>query len=125
MNKAKITPLIITIISLSFCIPYLMDISGKWSGFMKIPTGDSVKMIYDFKQNGEKLTGSVQGPDGTLPISDGIIKDSVFSFALAGQAEGAMVQTGKFYGDSISTDLEIHGMKFHLKLLKVQDQLKK
>lgn len=122
MKKTQITPLIIfVLISFSFCIPYFLDMSGKWSGFMRIPTGDSIKVTYDFKVDGQILTGNVQGPDGTVDITDGKIIDSLFSFTVSGAAEGEVHQTGKYYGDSVSTDLVIHSVKFHLKLTRMKD----
>ena len=47
------------------------DISGNWSGTMQM--GDNpIPLTYAFKQDGEKLTGTVTSPQGEpLPLSEG------------------------------------------------------
>ena len=46
------------------------DISGTWSGTMQM--GDNpLALTFVFKQDGEKLTGTVATPSGDLPLSDG------------------------------------------------------
>ena len=57
------------------------DVTGKWSGSMSGPNGESFALTFTFKQDGATLTGSVQGPQGDpLPISNGKIDGDKFSF---------------------------------------------
>jgi hypothetical protein len=53
------------------------DISGNWSGTMQ--AGDSpVPLTFAFKQDGEKLTGTVTGPGGPLELNEGkVVGDKV------------------------------------------------
>ena len=51
------------------CAALAADISGNWSGTMQM--GDQpFTLTYAFKQDGEKLTGTVTGPQGApLPVA--------------------------------------------------------
>mgnify|MGYP003694584041 CR=1 FL=1 len=56
------------------------DISGNWSGTMQM--GDNpIPLTYAFKQDGEKVTGTVTTPHGdAIPLSDGKIAGEKISF---------------------------------------------
>jgi opacity protein-like surface antigen len=58
------------------------DVSGNWSGTMSM--GDNqFTLNYTFKQDGEKLSGTVQGPDGQpLTLNDGKIQGEKLSFSV-------------------------------------------
>ena len=60
------------------------DITGTWTGEMKSPDGNSYQIDFNFKQDGTKLTGSVQGPQGEpMEINNGTIDGDKFSFDVA------------------------------------------
>jgi opacity protein-like surface antigen len=61
------------------------DVSGNWSGTMSM--GDNqFTLNYTFKQDGEKLTGSVQGPQGDpLTLNDGKVQGDKLSFNITVQ----------------------------------------
>ena len=69
---------------------YAQDITGNWKGL----ANGQFEINYSFKVDGEKLTGSSKGPDGTdAPISNGVIKDKDLSFTIdimggANQSDG-------------------------------------
>ncbi len=82
---ATLVGLIITLSS------FVTDITGHWTGKIN----DQFDVAYDFKQEGETLTGSTKGPDGNeVKISDGTIKgdDIAFSMPMMGDV---MKVTGK------------------------------
>jgi hypothetical protein len=56
------------------------DISGNWSGTMQM--GDNpISLTYAFKQDGDKVTGTVTTPQGqAIPLSDGKIAGEKLSF---------------------------------------------
>ena len=57
------------------------DVAGAWTAEMKTPDGNSMQMTFTFKQDGAKLTGTVQGPMGEpMEISNGKIDGDKFSF---------------------------------------------
>ncbi|HKF48482.1 MAG TPA: hypothetical protein VKB38_14055 [Terracidiphilus sp.] len=48
------------------------DVTGSWTAEMQAPDGNSMQLTFTFKQDGTKLTGSVQGPQGDpLDIQNG------------------------------------------------------
>src|ERR1017187_9449674 len=57
------------------------DISGNWSGTLQMGN-NPFTLTYALKQDGEKLTGTVTGPQGQpLPLSEGkIVADKVSFF---------------------------------------------
>jgi hypothetical protein len=61
------------------------DISGTWSGEFKAPDGgQGFQISFTFKQDGDKLTGTVQGPQGDpIAITDGKIDGDKFSFKVS------------------------------------------
>src|SRR5438105_9650960 len=81
------------------------DVSGKWTGSMTM--GDNqFTLSYDFKQDGEKLTGTVTGPQGNpLALNDGKVEGDKLSFTI--QAEGPngsfkISSEGTIKGDEIT-----------------------
>lgn len=58
------------------------DVTGTWTGDMKAPDGSTGFTIsFTFKQDGAKLTGTVQGPQGDpIAISDGKIDGDKITF---------------------------------------------
>src|ERR1017187_4364210 len=56
------------------------DISGNWSGTLQM-ADNPFTLTYAFKQDGEKLTGTVTGPGGEpLPLNDGKVVGDKVSF---------------------------------------------
>ena len=79
------------------------DISGTWTGSMA--AGDNqIPLTYKFTQDGAKLTGTVTGPGGDLPLADGKIDGDKISFSITvdmgGQAAKFM-STGTIKGEEI------------------------
>jgi hypothetical protein len=67
------------------------DVTGTWSAEMKTPDGNSFPLTFTFKQDGDKLTGTVQGPQGD-PID---------------------ISNGKVDGDKLTFDVTFNGMTIH------------
>jgi len=60
---------------------FAADVSGSWSGMMAF--GDNqVPLTYNFKQDGAKLTGTVRGPNGDLPLDEGKVVGDKLSFSV-------------------------------------------
>jgi hypothetical protein len=58
------------------------DISGTWSGSMNMG-GNDMTLTYTFKVDGEKLTGTVTGPQGEpLTLNEGKINGDKLSFSI-------------------------------------------
>jgi hypothetical protein len=88
------------------------DISGNWSGTMQM--GDNpFTLTYAFKQDGEKLTGTVTTPQGqALPLSDGkVVADKVSFFVQVdmGGNPTKFVSQGTIKGDEITLTTKVEG----------------
>jgi hypothetical protein len=94
------------------------DLNGKWTGSLKTDGGDEYSLLYNFKIDGDELTGTAKTPKGLLPINDGKITGNTFSFnVLINNME--IDHSGKFYGDSVGVDLMLGDQKAHATLKKV------
>ena len=57
------------------------DVTGSWTADMTSPDGNSFQLSFTFKQDGVKVTGSVQGPQGDpIEISNGKVDGDKFTF---------------------------------------------
>jgi len=57
------------------------DVTGSWTAEMTTPDGNSFQLSFTFKQDGDKLTGTVQGPQGDpMDISNGKVDGNKISF---------------------------------------------
>jgi hypothetical protein len=97
------------------------DISGNWSGTMQ--AGDSpVPLTFAFKQDGEKLTGTVTGPGGPLELNEGkVVGDKVTFFVTAdmGGTPTKFISEGVIKGEEITLNIRADsGMDFGPTLLK-------
>jgi len=86
------------------------DVTGSWTGDMKGPAGSNdFTLSFTFKQDGAKLTGTVQGPQGdAIAISDGKIDGDKIFFKVSVNGmvithEGTIVASpdGNSTGDTI------------------------
>jgi len=60
------------------------DVTGTWTGSMQTPDGNDFQLTFTFKQDADKLTGTVQGPQGDpIDISNGKVDGDKFTFDVA------------------------------------------
>jgi hypothetical protein len=87
------------------------DISGTWSGTMQM--GDNpLALTFVFKQDGEKLTGTVATPSGDLPLSDGKVVGDKISFYVQADMGGTptkFISEGVVKGDEITIATKTDG----------------
>jgi hypothetical protein len=100
------------------------DLNGKWAGKLAAPDGNEYPLNYTLKADGDKLTGSGQGQDGSgVDITEGKIKGDSLSFAIdVGGVK--VINTGKYFsaGDSISLTVDYQGIKMHSTLKRAVDK---
>lgn len=83
------------------------DVTGNWSGQMAGPNGDAFAISFVFKQDGAKLTGTVQGPQGEpIPIADGKVDGNKISFTVNVNEQMVIKQEGTVSGDEIKLTLK-------------------
>ena len=88
------------------------DISGNWSG--NLQAGDNpYPLTFAFKQDGEKLTGTVTGPQGQpLPLNDGKVLGDKVSFFVQADMNGSpakFISEGVIKGEEISLNIKVEG----------------
>jgi len=112
MKKKFLNPLTL-ICSLLFVVAFIAaDLNGKWVGVISIPGGQEIDVSYNFKVDGEKLTGTASSPSGDVSIDNGKINGDKFSFSV--NVNGTEYpHTGKLYQDSCGMDLDFGGAKSH------------
>ncbi|MDB5008567.1 MAG: hypothetical protein JWQ84_119 [Mucilaginibacter sp.] len=88
------------------------NLNGKWTGTLKTDQGDEYPLLYNFKIDGDQLTGTAKTPKGDMPINDGKITGSTFTFNVI--VSGMEIDhCGKFYGDSVGVDISMGDAKSH------------
>jgi hypothetical protein len=95
------------------------DANGTWTWTFSRPNNVDVKieMTLKLKQEGDKLTGTLKGPQGgEIEIKDGSVKDGEVKFKVDRERNGNVVSTlysGKLDGDTIKgkSETEFSGQK--------------
>ena len=102
----------------SISVAFAQDITGHWTGKVM----DQYNVAYDFKVQGNTLTGKDTHPDGTVSdISNGKINADTLSFDVP--VQGAMTHvTGKVNGDTITLNFSVQGNDLSLDLKKSQEK---
>ena len=80
------------------------DITGKWTAQVPGRDGQTRETTFDFKVDGEKLTGTTTTPGGDVPISDGTVKGDDVAFNVSMSFNGQdvkIIYKGKVAGDEI------------------------
>jgi len=89
-------------LALTPAIAMAADVTGTWAGSMKGPDGgDGFALSITFKQDGTKLTGSINGPQGDpITISDGKVEGDKISFSVSFNGM-TITHEGTINGDEI------------------------
>jgi hypothetical protein len=80
-------------------VSFAADISGKWMAKVPGQNGDQ-ETTFAFKQEGDKLTGTVTNPRGDRPITEGKVSGDTVTFATESQ-RGKQTFTGTVSGSEI------------------------
>ena len=88
------------------------DISGKWSGDVPGRGGDLTQTTFTFKADGDKLTGSMTGPQGEVPLQDGKVSGDQIAFSTTLDFGGNTVKIiykGTLSGDQLKMTRQREG----------------
>ena len=80
------------------------DVTGKWTALVPGREGQMRETTFNLKVEGEKLTGTISGRQGDVPISEGKVKGDDISFTVIQSFGGNEVKSnykGKVAGDEI------------------------
>jgi len=82
---------------------FAADVTGKWTAEVPGRNG-AMTTTFNFKVEGEKLTGTVSGRNGDTAITDGTVKGDDIAFNVAVSFNGndmKLVYKGKVAGEEI------------------------
>jgi len=99
-------------LALLFAMAMAADISGKWTGDMPGRGGDTTPTTFTFKVDGDKLTGSMTGPQGDIPLQEGKVAGNQVSFSTTLDFGGNSIKIlykGTVSGDQIKMTREREG----------------
>jgi hypothetical protein len=88
------------------------DVTGKWTGAVPTRDGGTRESTFNFKQDGEKLTGTMTGPQGDIELKDGAVKGDDVSFNVAlsfGGNDVKLIYKGKVAGDEMKMTRQREG----------------
>jgi autotransporter translocation and assembly factor TamB len=85
-------------------VSWAADVTGKWTAQVPGRGGQTRETTFNFKAEGDKLTGTMSSQQGEVPISDGTVKgdDIAFSVKISGGGGDIKINfKGKVAGDEI------------------------
>src|SRR5262249_58734595 len=78
----RLTMLLCAALALFTGLALAADVTGDWTAQVAGPDGNTMTLNYHFKQEGAKLTGTVEGPGGSLPVQNGTVDGDKLSFTV-------------------------------------------
>lgn len=114
MQRLNIT-LAALLLGLTAATVFAADVTGTWTGQMGGPDGGGFTITFHFKQDGAKLTGTMEGPQGDpMQIAAGKVEGNKISFSVTmGGPDGGdgmkMTQEGTISGDEIKLTTKMEG----------------
>jgi hypothetical protein len=103
--KSRLIVLAVVLVLAGITVAWAANVDGKWVAQVPGQGGQTRETTFTFKAEGAKLTGTVSGRQGEVPISDGTIKGDDISFTQTFSGQGGnsikLIYTGKVSGDEI------------------------
>jgi hypothetical protein len=112
--KRKIITTGLLLCFVTICVAAIADLNGKWSTVLNAADGNQYPLTYTFKLDGDKLTGTLDTPQGAVAIDSGKVAGENISFSVTVDGN-AYAHKGKYYtgADSIGIDVDFMGTKAH------------
>ncbi len=101
--------LFLTMIALLASGALAADVTGKWTAQVPGREGQTREVTFNFKGDGDKLTGTMSGRQGDTPISEGKISGDTISFVVVREMGGNQIKqsfTGTVAGEEIKMKRE-------------------
>ena len=102
--KFKVVILSAALVLAAVSAVFAASVDGKWVAQVPGRGGQTRETTFTFKAEGTKLTGTVSGMQGEVPISDGKVNGDEISFTQTFEAQGnsiKLIYTGKVSGDEM------------------------
>jgi hypothetical protein len=110
--KKRIAFLSVCFVFAALTLAWAADVNGKWSAQVPGRDGQTRELIFTFKAEGEKLTGSMSGQQGDSEITDGKISGDQISFTVKINIQGnerKFLYKGTISGDEMKVTRTIEG----------------
>ena len=119
--KRKLLNSIALVCCLFIIVAAIADLNGKWAGTIKTPDGNDLTVTYNFKVDGDKLSGTGESPAGVVTLDSGRVSGDTFKFQVT--VDGNVYpHAGKIYADSCGLDIDFGGQKVHTTLKRVVEK---
>ena len=115
MKRKLFNPIALACCFIVFAAFVVADLNGKWTGVIKTPDGNDLEVSYNFKVDGDKLTGTAESPAGQVTVDDGKINGDTFTFKVTVDGND-YPHSGKVYADSCGLDIDFGAQKIHTTL---------
>jgi hypothetical protein len=113
-NNPRMTRFLL-ILALFAGIASAADVTGNWTAQITGPDGNNLTVAYAFKQEGAKLSGTVTGPGGDIPIQTGTVDGDKIAFTFTftgGGGEMKVGNEGTVKGEEIILTIKLNGETF-------------
>ncbi len=115
MKRKLFSPIVLACCFIVLMAATFADLSGKWTGVIKTPDGNDLAVTYNFKVDGDVLTGTAESPAGEVTVDNGKVTGDTFTFKVTVDGND-YPHTGKMYADSCGLDIDFGGQKVHTTL---------
>jgi hypothetical protein len=115
MKRKLFNPISLACCFIVFSAFVFANLNGKWTGVIKTPDGNDLEVSYNFKVDGDKLTGTAESPAGQVTVDDGKINGDTFTFKVTVDGND-YPHSGKVYADSCGLDIDFGAQKIHTTL---------
>ena len=110
---------VLLLIALALALPLLAaDVSGKWTATFEGQNGQ-MTIVYNFKVDGTKLTGTVTGPMGDIEISEGKVDGDNITFTVSTD-QFTVVHKGTVSGDEMKLKADVGDRTMELTAKRVK-----
>ena len=102
--KFRVVILTAVMVLAAIALSLAAGVDGKWVAQVPGRGGQTRETTFTFKVDGTKLTGTVSGMQGEVPISDGKVNGDEISFTQSIEVQGNSIKllyTGKVSGDEL------------------------
>lgn len=99
---------VLACLALSAISVFAADVTGKWMATVPSRDGGTREVTYNFKADGEKLTGTMSTPQGEREIENGKLDGDNVSFTMS-MGQRKMNYAGKVEGDELKMKMTMEG----------------
>jgi len=86
---------------------FAADVTGKWKASIEGPQGP-MDLMFTFKTESDKVTGTVASPMGELPLTDVKVDGDQIAFTVSTD-QFSVVHTGTVVGDEMKLKVDMMG----------------